>query len=232
MRFRTLSAALLVPALALAACDSDNSVGVIDTSNNATVQFINASNTSLDIATNGTVANGGGALSYGIASNCMSVDAANSGLTVRATGTSTPLTGFTPAFTAGGNYTVIAYPGAAGAGQFVTVSNAFTPATGQAGLRVVNVAAAGSNYDVYVGAPGAPLGASNANNIGVGTGSSYFNVSAASAQHIAVTNAGSQAVVLDFGNSNTFVAGKKYTLVITAPAPGTTPPRGFIIGGC
>jgi hypothetical protein len=232
MRFRSLSAALLVPALALAACDSDNSVGVIDTSNNATVQFINASNTSLDIATNGTVAHGGGALSYGIASNCMSVDATNSGLTVRATGTSTPLTGFTPAFTAGGNYTVVAYPGAAGAGQFVTVSNAFTPAAGQAGLRVVNVGAVGSNYDVYVTAPGAPLGTSNANNIGVGTGSSYFNVSATSPQHIAVTNAGSQTVVLDFGNSNTFTAGKKSTLVITAPAPGSTSPRGFIIGGC
>jgi hypothetical protein len=232
MRFRTLSAALLVPALALAACNSDNSTGIIDTSKNATVQFINASNTSLDIATNGTVANGGGALSYGIASNCMSVDATNSGLTVRATGTSTPLTGFTPAFTAGGNYTVIAYPGTAGATQFVTVSNAFTPTTGQAGLRVVNVGAVGSNYDVYVTAPGAQLGTSSANNVGVGTGSSYFNVSATSAQHIAVTNAGSQTVVLDFGNSNTFTAGKKSTLVITAPAPGSSSPRGFIIGGC
>ena len=234
MRFRTLSAALLVPtlALSLAACGSDNSTGLASTSNNATVQFINASNQSLDIATNGSVATGGGALSYGIASNCMSVDATNSGLTVRATGTSTPLTGFTPAFTAGGDYSVIAYPGTAGATQFVTVSNAFTPAAGQAGLRVVNVGAVGSNYDVYVTAPGAPLGTSNANNIGVGTGSSYFNVSAATAQEIRVTNAGSQTLVLTFGSSNTFTAGKKSTLVITAPAPGTTSPRGFIVGGC
>jgi hypothetical protein len=232
MRFRTFSAALLVPALALAACDSDNSTGLSGTSNNATVQFINASNTSLDIATNGAVATGGGALSYGTASNCMSVDAANSGLTVRATGTSTPLTGFTPTFTAGGDYTVVAYPGAAGAGQFVTVSNAFTPATGQAGLRVVNVAAAGSNYDVYVTAPGAALTTSNVNNVGVGTGSSYFNVPAGTPQEIRVTNAGSQTLVLTFGASNTFIAGKKSTLVITAPAPGTTSPRGFILAGC
>ena len=232
MRFRTLSAALLVSALALAACDSDNSTGLSGTSNNATVQFINASNTSLDIAANGTVATGNGALSYGTAGSCMSVDATNSGLAVRTTGTSTALTGFTPAFTAGGSYTVVAYPGTAGATQFATVSNAFTPASGQAGLRVVNVGAAGSNYDVYVAAPGAALGTSSANNVGVGTGSSYFNVSATSAQHIAVTNAGSQQVVLDFGNSNTFTAGKKSTLVITAPAPGSSSPRGFIIPGC
>lgn len=233
MRFRTLSVALLVPALAtLAACDSDNSTGLSGTSNNATVQFINASNASLDVATNGSVATGNGALSYGIAGSCMSVDAANSGLTVRTTGTSTPLTGFTPAFTAGGNYTVVAYPGTAGATQFVTVSNAFTPASGQAGLRVVNVGAAGSNYDVYVTAPGAALGTSNANNIGVGTGSSYFNVAAGTPQEIRVTNAGSQTLVLTFGASNTFTAGKKSTLVITAPAPGSTSPRGFIIGGC
>lgn len=232
MGFRTLSTALLVPVLVLAACDSDGALGVTNTSNNATVQFINASNASLDIALNGAVATGNGALSYGTASNCMSVDATNSGLTVRTTGTSTPLTGFTPAFSAGGDYTVIAYPGAAGAGSFVTVSNAFTPASGQAGLRVVNVAAAGSNYDVYVTTPGAALGTSNANNIGVGTGSSYFNVSAASPLEIRVTNAGTQTLVLSMGSSNSFTAGKKSTLVITTPATGTTSPRGFLIAGC
>ncbi|HEV7992138.1 MAG TPA: DUF4397 domain-containing protein [Gemmatimonadaceae bacterium] len=232
MRFRTLSAALLVSAVVLAACDSDNSTGIGDTSNKATVQFINASNTSLDVATNGAVATGNGALNYSTAGSCMSVDASNSGLAVRTTGTSTALAGFTPAFTAGGNYTVIAYPGTAGATQFVTLSNAFTPATGQAGLRVVNVGLAGSNYDVYVAAPGAALGTANANNLGVGTGSSYFNVSATSAQHIAVTNAGTQTVLLDFGNSNTFTAGKRTTLVISTLPTNTTQPSGFFVTGC
>jgi hypothetical protein len=232
MRFRTFSAALLVPAFVLAACDSDNSTGLPDTSGNATVQFINASSTTLDIAANGTVATGNGALNYSTAGSCMSVDAANSGLAVRTTGTSTALAGFTPALTAGGSYTVIAYPGAAGATQFVTLSNAFTPATGQAGLRVVNVGSAGSNYDVYVAAPGAALGTPNANNLGVGTGSSYFNVSAAGAQHIAVTNAGTQTVLLDFGNSNTFIAGKLSTLVITTLPTNTTLPSGFFVAGC
>jgi hypothetical protein len=232
MRFRTLSAALLVPALALAACDSDNSTGLSGTWNNATVQFINASNTKLDIATNGTVTPGNGPLSYGTASSCMSVDAANSGLTVRATGTSTPLTGFTPAFSAGGNYTVIAYLDAARATQFVTVSNAFMPATGQADLRVVNVGPAGSNYDVYVTEPGASLETPNANNLRMGTGSSYFKVNAARAQHIAVTNAGTETVVLDFGNSNTLTAGKRSTLVITTLPTNTTLPSGFGITGC
>ena len=230
LQFRRLAFALLASSVALVACGGDDVTGT--DANNATVQFINATAVSLDVAQGGTVATGNGALSYGTTSLCITTDATNSNLTVRQTGTSIPLTGFTPAFQPGGNYSVIAYPGAAGAIQFGTVSNAFTPATGQAGLRVVNVGAVGSNYDVYVTAPGAPLGTSSANNIGVGTGSSYFNVSATGPQHIAVTNAGSQQVVLDFGSSNTFTAGKLSTLVITAPAPGSSSPRGFIIGGC
>jgi hypothetical protein len=230
MQVRTLAAALLVPVLALAACDSDDSTGIGGTSNNATVNFVNATSTSLDIATNSTVTPGNGALGYGNASSCVSANAASSGLAVRQTGTSTALPGFTPAFTAGGNYTVIAYPGTGTAIQFTTVSNAFTPATGQGGLRVFNAAAAGSSYDVYVTAPNAALGTSNVNNLGAGSGSSYFNVSAGTAQQIRITNAGSQTVLLDVG-SVSFLAGRNATLVIAPPAGGSTP-RAFLVNGC
>lgn len=229
MWLRTLSMALVGSTLALAACDSDSSTSI---SNTATVQFTNASNVSLDITADGAVAIGGSALKYSTSSACTSVDPVKSGLAVRTTGSSTALPGFTPAFTPGGSYTVVAYPGTAGTMQFVTLSNAFTPASGQAGLRVVNVGPVGSSYDVYVTAPGAALGTPNASNVGVGTGSSYFNVSTTSAQEIRVTNAGTQTLVLTFGSSNTFTAGKQSTLVITAPATGATLPSGFTIAGC
>ena len=231
MQLRTLSAALLVPAFLLAAC-GDDSTGLPDTSSNATVQFINASNATLDVTTNGTVAAGNGPLGYGIASSCMSLDAASPGLAVRTTGTNAGIPGFTPAFSAGGSYTVIAYAGTAGAIQFITLSNAFTPAPGQAGLRVANVGPAGSSYDVYVAAPNAALATPSANNVGVGSGSSYFNVTAASAQHIAVTNAGTKTVVLDFGSSNAFTAAKRSTLVITPFPTNANQPAGFLVTGC
>lgn len=224
--------AALVPMLALAACDSDSSLGVgggADT--NATVRFINASSMSLDIASGGTVATGNGALSFGTASTCMSVDATTPNLAVRQTGTSTALPGFTPTFQAGGSYTVIAYPGATGTGQFAVVSNAFTPTTDQGGLRVFNAAGSGTSYDVYVSAPGAALGASNVNNVGFGSGSSYFNVTTTSAQQIRITNAGSQTVLLDVGNQ-TFTTGVNATLVIAPPIAGSTVPRAFLVQGC
>jgi predicted small secreted protein len=235
MRFRTLPAVLLIPALALAACDSDSSLGTGGdiTGGRATVQFINTTNTSLDIATDNTVANGNGALSYGTASTCITTNATIPGITVRITGTSTPLPDFVPRFDPGGNYTVIAYPGALGLGQFLTLSNAFTPLPGQAGLRVVNVGATGTSYDVYVSAPNAALGiVSNVNNVGVGTGSSYFNVSASSAQQVRITNAGSRVIQLDLGSFIIFTPNTRSTLVITAPGVGLTVPRAFIMPGC
>jgi hypothetical protein len=229
MRFRTLSVTLLVSALALTACDSDNATGVVNT---ATVQFINATSTSLDVTANGAVAAGGSALAYGVSSTCMSVDPTSSGLAVRTTGTSTVLPNFTPAFTAGGSYTVVAYVGAAGTMQFVTLSNAFTPGSGQAGLRVVNVGPVGSSYDVYVSAPGAAAGTPSVSNVGVGTASSYFNVTGTSARHVSIMNAATQIVVADLGSSNTFTAGKRSTLVITPFGTGTTSPRAFFIVDC
>jgi hypothetical protein len=231
MQVRTLKLAALLPVLALAACDTNNTTGTGSNNNNATVRFINATTTSLDIASSGTVTSGNGALGFGNSSSCMTVDATSSNLAVRQTGTSTALSGFTPSFQAGGNYTVVAYTGAGGATQFATVSNAFTPSSGQGGLRVFNAGVVGSNYDIYVTAPGAALGTTSANNIGFGAGSSFFNVNAGTSQQVRITNAGSQSVALDVGNQ-TFTAGQNATLIIAPPAPGSTTLRSFIVAGC
>ena len=150
---------------------------------------------------------------------------------MRLTGTSTPLPGFTPAFQPGGNYSVIAYSGGPGVIQFGTVSNAFTASAGQGGLRVFNAAGAGTSYDVYVSAPGASSATAGANNVGYGSGSSYFNVVAGTAQQVRITNAGSQTIVVDVGN-RTFTPGQNVTLVITPPLAGSPLPRTFYVTGC
>jgi hypothetical protein len=229
LQLRRLALALLASSVALVACGGDDVTGT--DANNATVQFINATAVSLDVAQGGTVETGNGALSYGTTSLCIVTDATNSNLAVRQTGTSTPLPGFTPAFQPGGNYSVISYPGAAGAILFGTVSNAFTPSAGQGGLRVFNAVGAGTSYDIYVSAPGASSATAGANNVGFGAGSSYFNVAAGTAQQVRITNAGSQAVLLDVGN-RTFTAGQNVTLVITPPFSGSPVPRAFYATGC
>ena len=157
MQLRTLALALAAVSVGIVACDDDGDITGLN-ANTATVQFINATALSLDIAQSGTVATGNGALSYGTTSACITADASNSNLAVRQTGTSTALAGFAPSFLAGGNYSVIVYPGAGAATQFATVSNAFTPTAGQGGLRVFNAAGAGTSYDIYIGPAGVLAG--------------------------------------------------------------------------
>jgi len=160
LQLRRLALALLASSVALVACGGDDVTGT--DANNATVQFINATAVSLDVAQGGTVATGNGALSYGTTSLCIVTDATNSNLAVRQTGTSTPLPGFTPAFQPGGNYSVISYPGATVATiVFATVSNAFTPTAGQGGLRVFNGAGrarATTSMSAHRAAPRPPRG--------------------------------------------------------------------------
>jgi hypothetical protein len=233
MHVRSLAIGVtVITTLALGACDSDGRLGVgAGSAGRATVRLINATAMSLDIATAGAVPTGNGALGFGTSSTCISVDAVSPNLVVRQTGTSTVLAGLAPSFQSGGNYSVIAYQGAGSTAQFAVLSNAFTPSTGQAGLRVFNGASAGSSYDVYVTTPGAALGTSRVNNVGFGSGSSYFNVGTTAAQQVRITSAGSQTVVLDVGNQ-TFTAGSNTTLVIAPATPGSLTPRAFFVQGC
>ena len=69
LQFRRLAFALLASSVALVACGDDDVTGT--DANNATVQFINATAVSLDVAQGGTVATGNGALSYGTTSLCI-----------------------------------------------------------------------------------------------------------------------------------------------------------------
>ena len=227
-RIRTL--ALLLPLVALAACSDDDDTTGTTTGGTATVRFVNATNGALDVAQNGTVAATNSNLGYGTSSSCLTVNAANPQLGFRTAGTTTNLGGFTPNFTVGGNYTVIATTGANGATQFTTLSNTNTPATGQARVRIFNAAPSAGNFDVYVTAANAALGTANATGVAYGTASNFFNVASGTSQ-VRFTTAGSQTVALNFGNQP-FTAGQNSTIVIAPPAAGSTTVRAFTVASC
>ena len=241
MHARTLALATLIAASAtLAACSGDNVLGLgtagggtnTDTLSNARVRFVNATATSYDIATGGTVGTGNGGIGFGSVSSCLSTNATTPNLSVRAAGTSSIVSGFPTAFQIGSTYTVVAYT-SGGTTQFATIADASTPGAGQIGVRVFNAGAAGTSYDVYVTAPGTALSstAPSAGSVLSGTSSEVFQVTTSAPQQVRVTARGSTSVLLDLGHI-AFAAGQNVTLVIAPPASGTTALRGFVVAGC
>ena len=241
MHARTLIATALVAASAtLAACSSDNVLGLglagggtdTDSLSNARIRFVNATSTSFDVATGGTVASGNGSLGFGAASTCISTNAATPNVAVRIAGTTNAVPGFTTAYQSGVSYTVIAYTGANGATQFATIADTYTPASGQTAFRAFNAGTASSSYDVYVTDPGASLALTPAtfSSVTSGINSGFIDVSTTSTQQVRVTAAGSKTVLLDLGNV-AFVAGQSVTLVLAPPLTGTVP-RSFLVAAC
>jgi hypothetical protein len=222
---------------ALSACsddDSDNPVGTGN--NNTTVRFFNATTSSLnlDIAQNGTVGTGNSNIAFGSASSCTKVNDANPQLTVRAAGSTTSLTGFSPAFTAGGTYTVL-ITGTQAAPVFTTLNDQFTaPSAGNAAVRIVNAttsATTGSgSWDIYVN-PGTTLGTPNATAIGRNMASTYLTVPAGQANTIRLTTAGQTTLVRNISVPS-LTTGTVTTIVITDAAAGSTALQTFTFAPC
>ena len=160
------------------------------------------------------------------------MNAATPNLNVVNTGTTTPLPGLTTTFTAGNSYMIIAWPNASNVTQFTTLSNTFTPASGQAGLRVFNATTGATGYDVYVTAPNAALGTATFTNAVSGTATAYVSVPAG-ASEIRVFGTGTTTpVVVDLSSVN-LTAGEIATLIIAPPAANTTTPyRAFVVPAC
>jgi hypothetical protein len=197
---------------------------------NATVRLVNGTDGSLDLFRTGTALTGSSNLTFGTSSACSSVNAASPGLSVVTSGSTTALSGFSPTLTAGTAFTVVAYPTLTGGVQFATLSNAFTPASGQSGLRVFNATTAAVGFDVFLTALGASLGTAVASNVVAGGSSTFVNVPAGS-QQVRITVAGSTAVLVDLG-AQTFSPGQNMTLVIGPPIVGSTAYRAFLASGC
>jgi hypothetical protein len=228
MRHRSLALtalSTLAPLIVATACsDNDNDTGTL---NNATVRFVNATgNSNISVANNGVVGTGNNALGFGGGSSCMTVDATTPNLSFTNSGTNAAIGGFTPAFASGGNYTVVAYTGANGTTQFATLNNAFTPASGQTGLRVFNAASGTGN--LVINGNGTALGTGTG--VGFGTGGSFFSAPAGSQTITFNTGAGTSTVAN--GGAMSFTAGQNNTVVVGPAATGSTPLRVFSATGC
>ena len=229
MKTRTLAVAAFAPMLALAACDTVELNRPVVTPHTATVRFVNATGTSLDIAENGLVASGNGNVAFGGSTSCFVVDSDNPALSVRNAGSSTSLSGLITNFVDEGNYTIVAYPGTGGTTQFAVMPNAFTPASGQAGLRIFN--AAGGTFDVYNAASGASFVTPSVTNVSSGTVSNWFSVAPGTNAQLRLSNAGTTTSALTLNNL-TWTAGQNQTLVVAPPATGSTTLLTFLVGGC
>jgi hypothetical protein len=230
MRVPTTRRIALLCTAALVACDTGVTTTGFAGGASATVRLVNATALSLDLASSGSVAPGNAGLVFGASSTCIPTDAGSPDVTVRASGTSVALAGFSPAFAAANKYVVVAYD-ANGVTQFATfATSAFTPANGQSGLMVVDVAPGPGNFDVYVTAPGSALGTAAAFNLSVGGNTNFVNVTAGTEQ-VRLTNAGTQTIIFSSA-SLTLSAGKNYVLVIGPPATGTSALRSFLVTSC
>jgi hypothetical protein len=223
MSFRALRALALTCAT-LAGCGSGSGIlGLSGSDNAASVRLVNASAVPLDLATGGVVSATNANIAPGSSVGCISIqDPGAPGLTVRQAGTTTDLAGFAPTFQSGGRYTLVAFPGAGGFVQFLSVPGASLPAAGMSELRVVNASSALGVVDVHATAVGATLGTPNVSAVSFGTASGTFAVTAGVAQ-VRLTTAGTTDVVFDAG-SRTLEAGRSYTLVISSASPSVLVP--------
>jgi hypothetical protein len=229
--------------VALTGCESDTFVPPRPTE--TSVRFVNATQRdTIDVVTNGAVAPANQNLAFGAATACITMKAATPAISFRAKGTSTDLAGFTPSFTAGHNYWVVAVSGAT-APQFVTIDQTFTPTTaatdnGIAGLNAINGTA---TYDLHVTLPGAALGSSTVTRgaLAFPTASAFVNNTipfssgtppTAQPQQVRFTTSGSTTLVRDHGIA-TMTPGKS-ALAILAPGAPATPStlRSVVVDGC
>lgn len=209
----------------LTACSSDADVTGTN-SGTAMVRFVNATNSSINVVSNGVVGAGNSSIVFGGSSSCVTVSSANPGITITNSATNGAIGTFTPSFASGGNYTVVAYTDATGATQFATLSNTFTPTTGQSGLRVFNAAAGSGGVVVLSNGTVMNSGTTTA----FGSGGSFFSIPAGAQTFTFNTGTGTTP----FANSGsvTLVAGQNNTIVLGPPAIGTTALRSFIATGC
>lgn len=216
MSNRRVRALALLWSVSLAACGTGSGlVAVAGSGDAATVRFVNATGTMLDLATSGVVRTSNANISPGSGVGCFTIDDPTTpSLTVRQSGTSTNLSSFAPVFARRGTYTLVAYPGASGFIQFLSLLTAATPATGRSALRVVNGSTGLGAVDVHVTVSGAALGIPNATGIGFGGASAAFDVSAGTFQ-VRLTNSGTTTVVFDAG-SQLLEVGRSYTLVVSS----------------
>jgi hypothetical protein len=214
----------------LPGCSDSHSTSPADSADaNATVRLVNATDAALDFWQGSAVVDGGSNLAFGGISPCTKVSPMPPEVTVTMTGTTANLAGSAPPLDGGKSYTLVAFPGGSGA-SFAALLNAFRPAGGDAGFRILNATSDGMAFDAFVSAVGAPLASPTTSNTAAGTASAFVNV-AAGARLIRVTSTGTHDVFVN-GGTRALSAGASYTLIVAPPASGTSTLRAFMVSGC
>jgi hypothetical protein len=215
MSFRAFTGFAL-SCLTLAGCGGGSGLlGAAGSGDAAEARFVNASASTLDLASSGVVVPANAAIAPGGGTECFSVpDPQIASLSVRQAGTTVDLPGFVTTFANGGRYTLVAFPGVTGTVQFLSVPNTSLPAAGRSELRVVNASTALGTVDVHVTTLGAAIGTPNVSSIPFGTASGTFDVAAGTMQ-IRLTSTGSTNVVFDAG-SRLLESGRSYTLIVSS----------------
>jgi hypothetical protein len=228
MSFRSFRAfaSLALCSGALAACGTGSGIlAVAGSGDAATVRFVNATATPLDLVTGGSVNAGNANIVSGGGIGCFAVaDPTVAQLTVRRSGTTDDLTSFSPIlFSANGRYTLVAFPTATGAIQVVGIpTTGAVPVPGRSALRVFHALSGAGLVDVYVTVPGAALDVPTMTSVPFGAFNGSPNVPPGAVQ-VRLTNTATTTVVFDSG-SRTVEAGKSYTLIVSSATPAILVP--------
>lgn len=231
MNTRMLGACLLATSVLLAACDDDNEDGA-SPQQQATIRLVNATGAAFDLGLNGQYTTANTGIAYGAGTACQAVDANGPALTIRQNGTTTVIPNFTPAFTAGGKYTLVV-SGAPGSYKVTQYADTFPALTsGNAGIRVINATSGTTAYNLFVGPASAtvPTTATRTN-----FGSNAFwtsQLAAGSTQVWLGTGTGTTATTVFTSDPFTTTAGQSRTFVVADPASGSTALRSFFVNTC
>jgi hypothetical protein len=228
--------------LTVAGCASDKSI-TDPAPATALVRFINATNAGTDVAVSGLVTTANTNIAFGGATGCLTVNAAAPGLSFRTTASTTDIAGFTPAFTAGHRYWVVAISGTGGATQFVTIDQAATPSAGNAALVGLNANSGTTNYDLHVTAPSATLSTATVVNANlafgvpsaVATATILYNTATppvAQPQQLRFTTAGTTTVARNHGNVTFVPATSNLAIIAQGAAATPTTLRSIFNAGC
>ncbi|MGH7517427.1 MAG: DUF4397 domain-containing protein [Gemmatimonadales bacterium] len=210
---------IVAAGVAASSCSND----VSDPSAEARVRFINASPDSppLDILFDGL--NALQDLGAGELTVYLTVNAGSPVLTMRPSGGS-DVAQTTPAFAAGGNYTVLATGLFAALQALVLTDDNTIPSADMVRLRVVHVAPSSGALDVYVTTPGADLASVQPVSAGVSFRGVADYVSLPAGQYqIRVTQAGTQTLERDAGTFSLNGSEVHSVFILDAPGGGTPP---------
>jgi hypothetical protein len=207
----------------LSACNDQNG-NFVHTTATAVVQFVNASDTPISVLHSGVLDTLNTNLVFGGQSACLLIDLnALTPITFTNGRTRVTITGLTFPLFVGGNFTIVAFADATGLVQFATLSNVFTPAAGNGGLRFFNAAPTSGTVTMF----GNNVALTGGVNFGGNSG--FVNVPPTAFN---ITFRNTSSLLLNAGTI-VFPTNQNTTAFLGAPSPTTASPfRFFTTVGC